>query len=470
MGQAAHALSTSFGYPAAAMGRGILCVVALAAGFAVAVPHAKATPWLPHPADATWTYEWSDSVYNKTPTKEKVTVKEQKDNAYLFEWNTKDLGNPDEAPQAQGLMAFQDTSSGIVNTDWQSTPPPSTFPILCAQISRCGNSMAGTLYMLIWGTRAPVLAEPLLSGSTWASRGGVDGDVTSFSQYLGRETITVPAFPEPVVAAKIRTDITQAGAIGDPYGSGVRTVWWVYGVGPVKIAFEHAGGSDAATSQSVLVTTNQQPVMPPSDANYFPLKQGQKARYRWSNSKHMRKPAVQEVVVAETANQSARVDVKHISGPIRVAGSYGFALRTDGITNIWGATRAASLAKFPALGPKFLPSAQRRHFFTPYDLMIFGMNPILLAYPEQGQSWAAKSPSRDFSVFGVTGSTTVVGTRRVKVPAGTFTALVVRSTLSQAGYAFGSGTRTSYFVAGKGLVKLVFRHNDRSTSTVELLK
>ena len=31
------------------------------------------TPWLPHPADATWTYEWSDSVYNATPTKEKVT-------------------------------------------------------------------------------------------------------------------------------------------------------------------------------------------------------------------------------------------------------------------------------------------------------------------------------------------------------------------------------------------------------------
>ena len=102
--------------------------------------------------------------------------------------------------------------------------------------------------------------------------------------------------------------------------------------------------------------------------------------------------------------------------------------------------------------------------------MIFGMNPILPAYPATGESWAAKQPSRDFSVFGVTGSTTIVGTQRVKVPAGTFTALVLRSKLNQAGYPFGSGTRTSYFVAGKGLVKLVFRHNDRSTSTVELLK
>jgi hypothetical protein len=193
-------------------------------------------------------------------------------------------------------------------------------------------------------------------------------------------------------------------------------------------------------------------------------------RYRWTNSKHLRKPSVQEFVVAETANQSARVDVKHVSGPIRVAGSYGFAVRTDGVTNIWGATRAASLAKFPALGPRFLPANRRRHFFTPYDLMIFGMNPILTAYPQQGENWTAKNPSRDFSVFGVTGSTAIAGVQRVKVPAGTFNALVVRSTLNQAGYRFGSGTRTSYFAAGKGLVKLVFRHKDGSVSTVSLLK
>lgn len=28
--------------------------------------------------------------------------------------------------------------------------------------------------------------------------------------------------------------MTQAGALGDPYGSGLRTVWWAYGVGPVN--------------------------------------------------------------------------------------------------------------------------------------------------------------------------------------------------------------------------------------------
>jgi hypothetical protein len=43
----------------------------------------------------------------------------------------------------------------------------------------------------------------------------------------------------------------------------------------------------------------------------------------------------------------------------------------------------------------------------------------------------------------------------------------VRSTLRQTGHRFGSGSRTSYFAAGVGLVKLTFRHADGSTSTVE---
>ena len=51
----------------------------------------------------------------------------------------------------------------------------------------------------------------------------------------------MPAFDHPVKAAIVRSDITQAGALGDPYGSGVRTIWWVYGVGPVKVALRARG-------------------------------------------------------------------------------------------------------------------------------------------------------------------------------------------------------------------------------------
>jgi hypothetical protein len=431
---------------------------------------AAAGSWLPHPADATWTYVWSDTAYQPTATKEKITVKEDKGKSFVLNWTTQELGNPADAAQGVGLMAFQESTSGLVNTDWQSSPPPPQFPILCSELAKCGNSLSGVLFDMIWGSRAPILAEPLLVGTTWASKGGANGDVTSVSQYQGREQVAVPAFPNPVTAAKVRTDITQAGAIGDPYGSGVRTVWWVYGVGPVKIVFEHSGGNQAPVTTATLASTNRTAEALPDDANYFPLKQNTKLRYRWTNPKYLKTPSVQEVVVSQTANNSARVDVKHVSGPIRVAGSYGFALRADGLTNIWGASRAASLAKFPPLGPKALPADRRRHFFTPLDLMIYGMNPILQAYPASGQSWSVQAPSRDFSVFGVTGTTSVIGFRSVTVPAGKFTALVLQSTLQQDGFPFGSGTRTSYFVAGKGLVKLVFRHADRSTSTVELLK
>jgi hypothetical protein len=431
---------------------------------------ARADDWWPHPEGATWTYQWTDSLYNANPTKEKVTVKEQKGKAWVLSWTTKDQGNSEDAPLSFGDMAFQETTAGIINTDWASNPPPSDFPILCPQIGGCNNSLASTMYYFIWGSRSPVLASPLLQGTTWQGTGGAQNDVSSSSSYEGTETVKVPAFPDGVLAAKVRTEATQAGALGDPYGSGVRTVWWVFGVGPVKMTFEHAGGSDAPVTTSELQETSLAAKTPPTDANYFPLVKGMKMRYRWTNPRYLKKPSVQEVTIDEVVNSSARFTFKHISGPIRVAGSYGFSTRTDGVVNIWGLTKAATAIRFPALGPKSLPATKRRHFFTPFDLMNFGFNPVLTAYPASGQTWGSKNPSRDFSTFGVNGSTKVIGVQKIKVPAGTFDVLVVQATLSQPGFKFGSGTRTSYFAAGKGLVKLIFRHGDGSVSTVELLK
>jgi hypothetical protein len=458
------------GYAARRMGKGgFLSVVVLALALTL-VGGAQADDWWPHPNDATWTYQWTDTVYNQIPTKEKVTVKEVKGKNFVVSWTTKDVGNPGDAILSFGDMAFQETTAGLVNTDWASNPPPPDFPILCAQIGGCNNSLASTLYYLIWGSRSPLLVGPLLKDMTWQGTGGAQNDVSSTSNYQGTERITVPAFPDGVLASKVRTEATQAGALGDPYGSGVRTIWWVYGVGPVKMVFEHAGGSDAPVTTSELVETNQVPKQPPADENYFPLTKGLKLRYRWTNTKHLKKPSIQEALVDEVVNNSARFTFRHISGPIRVAGSYGFSTRTDGVTNIWGLTKAATAIKFPALGPRALPRDKRRHFFTPFDLMNFGFNPLMQAYPAAGQVWGSKSPSRDFSTFGVNGSARVLGIQKVKVPAGTFDALVIRSSLSQPGFRFGSGTRTSYFVAGKGLVKLVFRHGDGSVSTVVLLK
>lgn len=200
------------------------------------------------------------------------------------------------------------------------------------------------------------------------------------------------------------------------------------------------------------------------------MTKGAKLRYRWTNPKHLPKPVVEDFTVDEVVNDVARFSVKSVSGPVRVAGSYIFVSRLDGLTNTSAFTKAATTATFPPLGPASLPPNQRRHFFTPFDLLTFGFNPLLDAYPAAGDSWQGKNPSRDFSVFGVTGATRVVGVQSVTVPAGTVKALVVASSLKQAGYPFGSGTRTCWFAAGKGLVKLVFRHGDGSVSTVELVK
>ena len=179
------------------------------------------------------------------PTNEKVTVKEQK-GGLLARLDDEGSRNPDDASQSLGTWRSRRRPPALINTDWQSHAAADRVPDPVRATANCGNSVASVLYQLIWGTRAPVLSSRSLKGSSWSSTGGANSDVTSSSTYVGHEKVKVPGVPDAGARrAKVRTDITQAGAIGDPYGSGVRTVWWVYGVGPVKIEFQHAGGTDA---------------------------------------------------------------------------------------------------------------------------------------------------------------------------------------------------------------------------------
>ena len=182
-------------------------------------------------------------------------------------------------------------------------------------------------------------------------------------------------------AAKIWSQITQAGALGDPYGSGIRTTWWVYGVGPVKVVFDHAGG---AVTTAKLMQTNLHPQPAPPDVNYFPLSGHQTATYRWTNPRYLKTPVVEQFTIDAAANGAARFAAKSISGPIKVAALYGYSSGAAGLVNLWGSTKAASIATLPKLGPSSLPAKKRRHFFTPFDLMNFGYGPIFPAYPHAG--------------------------------------------------------------------------------------
>jgi hypothetical protein len=455
-----------------ALARRVLAVsCALTALFLPAAPVGAAglddpsDQWLPRSDGAEWLYQWSSSEYSPTPRQELYKLESRRGTSFRLSWE-----EPAPAPgttPSNGAIDFMHTDAGLVNLNYQSTPPPPEFPILCPNASGCGNSLAGSLYLLIWGTRSPVLAEPLVNGTRWNSLGGAGNDVASANSYRGRSKVVVPAFPEGVPTAKVESEITQAGAIGDPYGSGVRTVHWVRGVGPVKIVFRHAGGE---LSKAELVRTTLEPLpLPPAD-NLLPLNRGDRGSFRWRNSRHMRSWSKQRFEVAEVVNNTARVDVEHVSGPIKVAGSYTFATRLSGVTNLSAFTRAATRAKLPPLGPRGLPPDRRRRFFTPFDLMAFGFNPVVPVHAARGESWRSSRGSRDWRVFGVEGRSKVVGARRVRTPAGRFRAIVIKSRLTQKGFRFGSGRRTMWFAPQRGLVKLTFRHADGSVSTVERLR
>jgi hypothetical protein len=200
------------------------------------------------------------------------------------------------------------------------------------------------------------------------------------------------------------------------------------------------------------------------------MKVGLKGTYSWTNTRYFKKPQVEKYTMDQAANGTAIAKFSSVSGPMKVAGAYQFTTRLDGVTSVSSATKAASLAKLPPLGPSALPKEKRRHFFTPFDLMTFGFNPVIPAYPASGNTWTAKTSGRDWETYGVTGTTTVLGVQKVTTPAGSFQALAVRSVLVQPGFPFGSGTRTSWFAPKRGLVKLEFRHADKSVSVVELLR
>lgn len=458
-------------------GYAAIALLGASAALAGACP-AAADPWLPHPAGATWKYTWSDSAYNPGGTIENVVVEQQQGASFTLGWADQDHQppvagasiecSPTEPPPDIGTVSFQETSAGLINTNWDSCPPPSQMPILCASPTACPNSLSSTMFNVIWGGRVPVISEPLLQGVSWSATGGAQDEVSSSSQDLGLQMVEVPAFPKGVLASVIQSQIVQAGALGDPYGSGIRTVWWVDGVGPVKVVFQHEGGSAAPVTSAYLLSTSLAPATPPPDEDYFPLQVGLSNTYRWTNRKHLPQPEVEQVSVAAVSDRTARVSVRTVSGPIRgalkggVIGEYGFTTRLEGVTNLWGSTAAQSLAKLP-------PLEHKRTFLTPVDLMVYGFNPLLPAYAEDGAKWTSGN-ARSFQEYGVKGTTRIIGVRTVHVPAGTFQALEVQSVLSEHGHPFGSGARTCWFAAGRGLVKLEFRHGDGSVSLVQLIK
>ena len=153
---------------------------------AVTAPSALADDFLPHPDGAQWTYRWSDDKYNPNGTTETVAVDttDPANCGWQLKWSgdiqvpigsgsgggtSPVIDQPDN-----GTICFQDQSYGLVNTNWSGSSPPLTEPPLCPSTTAsgsCANSLGSVMYNVIWGTRSPTLAEPLIQGTSWNSTG-----------------------------------------------------------------------------------------------------------------------------------------------------------------------------------------------------------------------------------------------------------------------------------------------------------
>ena len=139
--------------------------------------------------------------------------------------------------------------------------------------------------------------------------------------------------------------------------------------------------------------------------------------------------STQKYSVSDVVNSTARVDVKHVSGPIRVSAAYAFATRLSGVTLLSGSTRSSTQ------GQAAQARASSRHFVTPLRPDGLRLQPGRAAdrARPRATTWRSSRTSRDFEIFGVTGVATDLGEQTVRVPAGKFKAVVIRTTLSQAG-------------------------------------
>ena len=252
----------------------------------------------------------------------------------------------------------------------------------------------------------------------------------------------------------------------------MRTVWWVRGVGPVKIFFRHTGGE---IGQATLLSHEPDGAPGALRRQLLPLDQGRRPRrFRWRNSKHMKQLVDAAGHGRRRSSTTRRASTSRASpGRSSVAGSYVFSTPPERRRRTSRRTKARDArARSRRSGPRSAPADKRRHFFTPYRPHGLRLQPGARAPTRpRGSRGAARRSAATARSSASPASTRCSARQTVSDPGRALHARsAVRSTLRQKGFRFGSGTRTSWFAPGKGLVKLVFRHRDGSVSTVERLK
>ena len=178
---------------------------------------------------------------------------------------------------------------------------------------------------------------------------------------------------------------------------------------------------------------------------------------------------MQRFDVAQVVNNTSRVDVKQVSRADHRRGHVLLLDAADRRDAASASAKAATRARLPAARAAAGTAGRAAAFFTPYDLMVYGFGPVVPICAHRRVVVALLARQRRLEdLRRQRRHATMLRTHQAcaRRPAAS-DAVEVRSTLHQAGFRFGSGTRTSWFAPGKGLVKLVFRTGDGSVSTVQ---
>ena len=190
----------------------ILLSLVLAVASAATADGTTAGSWLPHAADATWTYQFTDSVYNTTPTTEHVSV---------------------VIVSVSGPVTFEATSAaGAVVTYAAATATDAVGPVTYTYSKSSGSKFA------IGTTTVTVTAKDAY------------GNVSTPRTF----TVTVQDTTPPVITSvspNLTIEATSSAGAAVNYATATATD----AVGPVTITYSKASGSTFGFGTTTVTVT-----------------------------------------------------------------------------------------------------------------------------------------------------------------------------------------------------------------------
>ena len=250
--------------------------------------------------------QWTDSVYNDVTDEGEGDGEGQSGSSFTLAWTTVGQDNAADAPTASAPSPSRRRTSGLINTDWSTNPPPTRFPILCAQIGGCNNSLASTYYNSSGAAVRRCSRSRCSRARSWTSTGGAQNDVRARTTMSAPRRSPCPRSRRPSPRAKVRTRDHAGRRARRPVRE--RRAHDLVGLRrrSREDRFRARGRLGAPVTTAVLRRTNQTPKPPPADTNYFPLEAGAEGDVPVDEHEHLKKPSCEAFTSTRSSNGTAR--------------------------------------------------------------------------------------------------------------------------------------------------------------------